>query len=151
MMLDVPENLPQYLPLAEGFGKAAAFLARQDLTELPAGRHEIDGESAYAMVYRGVGRAREGARLEAHRQYVDIQYVLAGLDNIGWMPVSQCRLPDGEYIPERDVRFYLDEPAVWLPLRPGTFAIFLPEDAHMPSISAALIDKIVIKIAVGRR
>lgn len=150
MILDVLENLPQYLPLAEGFSKAAAFLTRQDLAELAAGRHEIDGDSVYAMIYRGVGRAREGARLEAHRQYVDIQYVLAGLDNIGWTPVSQCRLPDGEYIPERDVRFFLDEPAIWLPVRPGSFAIFLPEDAHMPSISATPIDKIVVKVSVGR-
>jgi len=151
MILDVLENLPQYLPLAGGFSKAAAFLARRDLSILESGRHEIDGDRAYAMVYRGVGRTREGARLEAHRQYIDIQYVLAGLDNIGWTPVCQCQLPDGDYIPQRDVRFYLDEPAIWLPVRPGSFAIFLPADAHMPSISAEPIDKIVVKVAVERQ
>ncbi|HRE15474.1 MAG TPA: YhcH/YjgK/YiaL family protein [Rhodocyclaceae bacterium] len=150
MILDVLENLPQYFALAEGVRKAAAFLARPDLPQLAAGRHEIDGERVYAMVYKNVGRSRDNARLEAHRQYIDIQYVFAGLDNMGWVPVCQCGQPDGDYIPERDVRFYLDEPAVWLPVRPGTFAIFLPEDAHMPSISAAPIDKVVVKVAVGR-
>lgn len=150
MIIDLLRNLPQYLPIAEGFGKAATFLLRENLDQLAAGRHEIDGDNAYAMVFRGAGRPREGARLEVHRRYIDIQFVLTGLDNIGWTPLSQCCLPDGDYIPERDVRFYLDEPAVWLPLRPGTFAIFLPEDAHMPSISAAPIDKIVVKVAVGR-
>lgn len=150
MILDVLENLPQYFGLAEGVGKAAAFLARPDLSQLAAGRHEIDGERVYAMVYRNVGRSRESARLEAHQQYIDIQYVFAGLDNMGWVSVSQCVQPDGDYIPQRDVRFYLDEPAVWLPVRPGTFAIFLPEDAHMPSISAEPIDKVVVKVAVGR-
>ncbi|MCF8176957.1 MAG: YhcH/YjgK/YiaL family protein [Sulfuritalea sp.] len=150
MILDVLENLPQYLPLAEGLEKAVEFLARQDLDLITAGRHEIDGERAYAMVYRSVGRPRDGARLEAHRQYIDIQVVLAGLDNIGWKSVSQCSEADGDYIEQRDVRFYLDEPEVWLPVKPGTFAIFFPGDAHMPSISAGVIDKIVVKVAVDR-
>jgi biofilm protein TabA len=150
MILDVLEHLPQYHPLAKGFKKAAEFLLRQDLNLLTDGRHEIDGERTYAMVYRSVGRTRESARLEAHRQYIDIQVVLAGLDNIGWKSVSQCSEADGDYIEQRDVRFYLDEPEVWLPVKPGTFAIFFPGDAHMPSISAGFIDKIVVKVAVDR-
>ena len=151
MILDLVNNLPQYFPLAEGIGKAAAFLARQDLAQLAAGRHDIDGDNTYAMIYRGVGRPREGARLESHRQYLDIQCALSGLDTIGWILVRDCRLPDGDYIPQRDVRFFLDEPVVWLPVRPGGFALFMPEDAHMPSISAEPIDKVVVKVAINRQ
>lgn len=150
MILDVLENLPQYLPLCQGFEKAIGFLARPDLDQLAAGRHEIDGDRVYAMISRNMGRSRDGARLEAHRQYIDIQYVLAGLDTIGWKPVNQCSKPDGEYIEQRDVRFYLDEPDVWLSVRPGSFAIFFPGDAHLPSISSELIHKIVVKVAVDR-
>ena len=152
MIFDLVPNLPQYFPLAKGFAKAAPFLARPDLAQLPAGRHEIDGDEVFAMVYRGVGRKRETARLESHRQYIDIQCVLAGLDTMGWIPLAQCRKPDGDYIPQRDVRFFLDEPVAWLPVHPGSFCIFLPEDAHMPSIAPAPdIDKVVIKVAVDRR
>jgi biofilm protein TabA len=151
MILDLVTNLPHYFPLARGFGKAAEFLARADLGQLAASRYEIDGDDVYAMVYRGVGRPREGARLESHRKYMDIQCVLASLDTMGWIPVSQCSRPDGDYIPERDVRFFLDEPVAWLPVRPGVFAIFLPVDAHMPSISPEPIDKVVVKVDVDRR
>ncbi|MBU1001406.1 MAG: YhcH/YjgK/YiaL family protein [Proteobacteria bacterium] len=151
MILDVLENLPQYFSLSEGFEKTAKFLASQDLDIIAAGRHEIDGESAFAMVSRNTGRPRDGARLEAHRQYIDIQIVLAGHDNIGWKPVSQCSQPDGQYIEERDVRFYLDEPEIWLPLTPGRFAIFFPEDAHLPSVSSGPLDKLVVKVAVDRQ
>lgn len=150
MILDVLENLPQYLPVGKDFEKAVEFLSRPDLAQIAAGRHEIDGVRAYAMVYRNVGRSKDGARLEAHQQYIDIQVVLAGLDNIGWKPVNQCCEPDGDYIEERDVRFYLDEPDTWLSVKPGSFAIFFPGDAHMPSISSGLIDKIVVKVAVVR-
>lgn len=150
MILDVLENLPQYLPLGKGFEKAVEFLARQDLARLAAGRHEIDGERAYAMITNNVGRARDSARLEAHRQYIDIQVVLAGLDNIGWKPVNQCSEPAGDYIEQRDVRFFSDEPDVWLSVSRGMFAIFFPEDAHLPSISPDMIHKIVVKIAVDQ-
>lgn len=152
MILDVVTNLPQYFPLAKGFSKAADFLARADLGQLAAGRHEIDGDNVFAMVYRGVGRKRETARLETHRQYMDIQCVLSGLDTMGWIPLSQCKVPDGDYIEQRDVRFFLDEPLAWVPVHPGSFAIFMPQDAHMPSIAdQPNIDKIVVKVAVAPR
>jgi biofilm protein TabA len=150
MILDILENLPQYTSLGKGFEKAIEFLARQDLDQLAAGRHEIDGEQVYAMVYKNVGRSREGARLEAHRRYIDIQAVLAGLDNMGWKSVDQCSEPVGDYIEQRDVRFYLDEPEAWLSVKPGSFAIFFPRDAHLPSISSEPINKIVVKVAVDR-
>jgi biofilm protein TabA len=152
MILDIVPNLPRYFPLAQGIEKAAEFLGRADLGELVAGRHEIDGESVFAMVHRGVGRKRETARLETHRQYIDVQCVLSGLDTMGWIALSQCRMPDGDYIAERDVRFFLDEPVAWVPVRPGSFAIFMPEDAHMPSIAdQPFIDKVVVKVAVHPR
>lgn len=150
MIFEQLENLPQYLPLAKGFEKAFAFLVRPDLNLLTAGRHEIDGELVYAMVYRNVGRSREGARLETHREYIDIQLVLAGLDNIGWKSLVQCSRPDGGYIEQRDVQLYLDDPDIWLPVKPGMFAIFFPEDAHMPLISRELSDKIVVKVALSQ-
>lgn len=149
MILDIVENLPQYLPLAKGLEKAFEFLACQNLERLAVGRHEIDAERVYAMVFKNVGRSREGARLEAHRKYIDIQVVLNGLDNIGWRSIAQCSEPAGDYVEERDVRFYADEPDVWLSVKSGSFVIFFPEDAHMPTISSEAIHKIVVKVAVG--
>lgn len=150
MILDVLENLPRYLPLGKGLERAVEFLSGPDLDLLEVGRHEIDGERVYAMVSKNVGRSRDGARLEAHRQYVDIQIVLAGLDTIGWKSVTQCSEPAGDYVEQRDVQFYSDEPDDFLLVKPGTFAIFFPQDAHMPSISSEVIHKIVVKVAVDR-
>ena len=150
MILDALKNLNQYLSLVKNLDKAMEFLTFHDLDSLSNGRHDINGESAFAMVYRNVGRSREGARLEAHRKYIDIQILLAGLETIGWKPLKRCCEPDGDYVGERDVSFFRDEPEVCLSMRPGTFAIFFPQDAHMPSISEASIDKIVLKIAADR-
>lgn len=146
MILDSLENLTNYLCLAKGFAEAAAFLARKDLHEFADGKHEIDGECVFAAVSRNVGRSREGARLEVHKRYIDIQVVLSGIDTMGWMPANRCCQPDGPYAEDRDVLFYNDDPSIWLPVTPGSFVVFFPGEAHLPSISTEPLDKIVVKI-----
>lgn len=148
MILDEIYNLPLYVSLNKGFEKSIEFLASQNLDALPVGMHEIDGRHSFAIVSKNIGRRKEIARLEAHEQYIDIQVVLAGTDAIGWKPISQCKKPVTEYDKERDVKFFDDVPDVWLSVKRGSFAIFFPADAHMPSISSESIHKIIVKVAV---
>ena len=148
MVLDAIENLPLSLPLCSGFGKALEFLSRRDLAGLAEGKYEIDGQRIFAIVTKTTGRKKENVRLEAHGQYIDIQAVLAGADYMGWKSVSRCRKPVGDYSKERDVRFFLDEPDIWLLVRYGLLAIFFPEDAHASSISSKIILKVVVKVAL---
>lgn len=150
MILDVLENAHRYVALHQGFSQAFEFLKRPDLPELPVNTYEIDGERVYAMVAKETGRKKEDALLETHERYIDIQLVLAGTDTMGWRAKSLCQQPDGEYDPETDLQLFTDEPDVWLPTPSGAFAIFFPEDAHMPLISSGQIHKVVVKIAVNR-
>jgi biofilm protein TabA len=148
MILDVLENAHRYLVLNKGFTKAIEFLLRPDLKELPAGKYEIDGEHVYATVSKDLGRKKEDALLETHEKYIDIQLVLAGTDDMGWKPKSSCKQPSGEYDQKPDVQFFADEPDAWLSTESGSFAIFFPEDAHMPLISSGQLHKVVVKVAV---
>jgi len=148
MILDVLENAHRYLALNKGFAKAIEFLLRPDLKELPVGKYEIDGDRVYATVSKVFGRKKEDALLEKHEKYIDIQLVLAGTDNMGWKPKSSCRQPSGEYDQKRDLQLFADEPEAWLSTESGSFAIFFPEDAHMPLISSGQLHKVVVKVAV---
>jgi YhcH/YjgK/YiaL family protein len=148
MILDILENAHRYLALNRGFSKAIEFLLRPELNELPVGKYEIDGNRVYAMVAKEPGRRKEDAQLETHEQYIDIQLVLAGTDHMGWKPKSSCKHPAGEYDKEDDIQFFADVPDVWLPTESGFFAIFFPEDAHMPLISSGEVHKVVVKISV---
>jgi len=150
MILDVLENAHRYVALHKGFVQAFEFLRRPDLQELPADTYEIDGDRVYAMVAKETGRKKEDALLEVHERYIDIQLVLAGTDTMGWRAKSLCQQPAGEYAPETDLQFFTDGPDVWLPTHSGAFAIFFPEDAHMPLISSGQIHKVVVKIAVNQ-
>ena len=149
MILDVLENAPRYLALHQGFAKAITFLLRPDLKDLPVAKYEIDGARVYAMVSKDLGRKKEEALLETHEQYIDIQLVLAGTDDMGWKPKSLCQQPSGKYDQKTDLQFFADEPDAWLSTKSGAFVIFFPEDAHMPLISSGQIHKVVVKVAVA--
>lgn len=147
--MDVLENAPRYLSLNAGFDKALAFLARPDLKELPVAKYVLDGDRVFAMVSKEPGRQKEDALLETHEQYIDIQLVLAGTDEMGWKPKSLCKQPTGEYDQKTDMQFFADEPDAWLATQSGAFVIFFPEDAHMPLISSGQLHKVVVKVAVA--
>ena len=149
MILDVLENAHRYFALHERFAKAFDFLLRPDLKELPVGKYEIDADCVYAIVAKELGREKEDALLETHEKYIDIQLVMAGTDDMGWKSKSLCKQPTGGYDQKTDEQLFADEPDAWLSTKSGAFAIFFPEDAHMPLISSDHLHKVVVKVAVA--
>jgi len=148
MILDSLENAHRYAALHKGFPRAIEFLLRPDLKDLPVETYEIDGDRVYAMVAKDSGRKKADALLEIHERYIDIQLVLAGTDEMGWKSKTACQHPAGNYDNAADIQFFKDTPDVWLPVEPGFFAIFFPEDGHMPMISSGQLHKVVVKVAV---
>ncbi len=146
MILDILSNAERYLTMHPDFGKAFDFLEREDLAELPEGKHEIEGERLFVSISKGMGRKKEDANLEIHRKYIDIQLVLSGSDKMGWKALSACKQPSTEYNAEKDIRFYKDEPQTWVKVEERSFTIFFPEDAHLPLISDGIIHKVVVKV-----
>jgi len=137
------EGLHPLFPLA--FQRLRELATQADL---PDGDIVIDGDRLRAGVSRRNGKFMSEARLETHRRYIDIQYVVHGSDRIGWQPVNECRQPKG-YQDEKDVEFYGDRPNMWFHLEAGRFAIFFPHDAHAPLANQGRpIVKIVVKVAV---
>jgi YhcH/YjgK/YiaL family protein len=148
MILDVLGNCDAYADLNPHFAKAFEFLRRNDLTNLPEGRHEVDGDNVYAVVAKGVGRKPEEAMIETHDRYIDIQYVVSGTDTMGWKPRRDLGPAADASEPAKDVAFYKDTPTVWSKVTPGMLAIYFPEDAHLPMISDSDLHKVIMKVAV---
>ncbi len=149
MIQDLLERAGDYEALHPDLAMAFAFLRQLDLAELDPGRHAVQGYRVYAVVAKGAGRSSTEALLEVHDKYMDIHYVLSGVDDMGWKPRAACERPAQAYDPNTDVGFFADEPEAWLNLRPGRFAIFFPEDAHMPMVSTDELHKVIVKVAVG--
>lgn len=145
MIVDKLENAERYFGIHPSFASAFRFL-REHANGLPDGRHEIDGKRLYAISATSTGRGRTEARLEYHRRYIDIQFSVTGTDCIGWRPTSDCTEVEQSFDPEQDCGLLADEPLFWVPVPPGVFTVFFPEDAHAPLAGDGEVQKIVVKI-----
>jgi biofilm protein TabA len=148
MILDEVQNAARYHALHPLFAEAFAFLARTPLASLESGRHELRGDQMFALINRDPGRGRQGARLEAHRRYIDIQLLVEGREEIGWRALRQCRQLTDPNDESLDIMFFCDPPDTWIDLPPGKLMIFYPEDAHAPLAACGENTKAVIKVAV---
>lgn len=148
MIYDCLENADRYSALHPGFAAAFEFLRKTDFTKLPTGKNEIDGERMFVMVGRDAGQGREKRKLEFHRQYIDIQCVMDGIDEIGWRSTVRCQHLDEEYDPKREVGFYRDLPESYVNVGVRQFVIFFPTDAHAPLSGKGEMLKPVVKVAV---
>jgi len=148
MILDVLENAERYVGAHPALATAFAFLRRPDLALLPDGRVELDGDRLFALVQCPAGRGRAGARLEAHRKYADIQFVVSGREEYGWRARAEAPVVTEPYDEARDIEFFGGAPTLWLPAPPGVFTVFFPDDLHAPLAGSGHLQKVVIKVRV---
>lgn len=148
MVLDALARVERYAALHPAFARAFAFLRSTDLNALATGRNDIDGDAMFVILDRQDGRGRDGARLEAHRRYIDVQLTLSGEEEIGWSPLASCASPDGPFDDTKDIVFFGGRPSTWVRVPPGSFAILFPEDAHAPLGGRGPLVKAIVKIAV---
>lgn len=133
--------------------KAVEYLRSRDFTQVPDGKYPIDGEKIYAKVERYHTRPQSECRPEAHRKFIDIQYVAEGEECLGWCPVSPDLKLAVPYDSEKDVMFYEKLiPDSSLVLTPDCYAVLYTDDVHSPCMSLddehTSVTKVVIKVAV---
>lgn len=151
MILDQLTNAAFYYGLSPRIEQALRFLRGQDLEKLPDGRVDIDGERLYANVAGYETKAgTTGGAWEAHRRYLDIQCLIAGVEKIGYADLAALKVTQ-VYEAARDCEL-LKGRGLFIALRPRSFVMFFPQDAHMPGRAAgrpAPVRKIVVKIQIS--
>ena len=138
MLYDTLENLNQYTGLFPNLDKAIDFIEDNDVSALPLGRTEIDGDDVYVTVMEAEPTPGEGRAFETHSRYMDLQMDLEGAE------LCEVALGDVE-----EAEPY-DEDSAALVLGEGRFAVFMVEEPHKPAIKAQGCDKVkkaVFKIA----
>ena len=150
MIIDTIDNARFYRGAHPLLDAALALLEPRMREPVAEGRMDIAGADLYLIASRAQGKKPGDARLEAHQKYVDLHLLLEGDEAIGWRPTGECTEPASPYDREKDVMLFDDRPLVWLPLLPGSFAVFFPGDAHAPMVSQGVVRKIVFKIAATR-
>ncbi|NDP26953.1 MAG: DUF386 domain-containing protein [Flavobacterium sp.] len=149
MIIDTLANAPKYTSLHPLFAKAFDYINQNDIANLPDGVIEIT-EGLKVIVNTANGKTRETslAKFECHDKNIDIQVCVKGLETIAWKPREKCVNPNGDYNPEKDVRFFNDTPDMDFQLTNNQFVIFYPEDVHAPMIGEGEIKKLVFKVKI---
>jgi len=99
-------------------------------------------------VVRKDGKGRDNTKLEVHRDYIDIQFAVAGTDSIGWSDLADCAGSGEGFMADKDCELFTCAPDVWVDTPPGAFAIFFPADAHAPMGATGPLEKVVVKVKV---
>ena len=87
---------------------------------------------------------------EAHRNYLDIQYIVKGKEVMGWAPLEECQL-EGEFNEAKDVGKYSGK-FEYLTINEGMCYVAFPEDVHMPGRHLDVPNdfvKVVVKLKVN--
>ncbi|MBQ7178402.1 MAG: YhcH/YjgK/YiaL family protein [Victivallales bacterium] len=145
MIIDRLANWRLYANVNPLFQKAFEFLEKSDLSGMECGRYDIAGDDAYAMIQEPEGKTEATAKVEVHRKYIDIQFVVSGNEKMGWIPLCGMGHDEG-FDEKKDCGFFKDKAQSWFDVRPGCFAIFFPEDGHAPNVGTGVHRKVVIKV-----
>ena len=151
MILDTIKNTHLYLGLHSRFAKAFEILTDKTLSQKPDGKYTVDGNNIYYTIQHYTTKPLSEGKLEAHRKYIDIQFLLEGREILGFTPLKALTISE-EYNPAKDIAFYqTPETITKVILEPGLFCILFPDDAHLPCrqlTGSAEVCKVVIKIKI---
>jgi YhcH/YjgK/YiaL family protein len=140
-----------YFKNKERWDKAFTFLKNNDLSKLEIRRYEIDGDNVFAPVSEYMSKNEETARFEAHKNYIDIQYVISGIEQMSVAPYSALDSITVPYDPAKEVEFMTVKESNHFKATQDNFFIFFPSDIHRPGLKIgenAMVKKIVVKVKV---
>lgn len=129
-------------------GLEEAVEAIESMAELKDGTYPLSNGGRF-IVKSSNQKPAQNPRSEAHRKYLDVQYVLSGTEYVGWAP-TDALTPDAEFNETADVGMY-SGPVQLFRIDAGYCYIVFPEDAHAPDLYLEQPSderKIVIKLKV---
>ncbi|MBR3973905.1 MAG: YhcH/YjgK/YiaL family protein [Oscillospiraceae bacterium] len=138
------KDIMRYAPVLPGLEEAVE--AVNALTDFEAKTYPLsDGNRFFVAV--GTTKAPDVA--EAHRKYLDIQYIVKGQEVMGWADLADCE-STGEFDEAKDVGKYSGN-FEYITIPEGICYVAFPEDAHMPGRHLEAPNdfvKVVVKLKV---
>ena len=134
---------------APALGEALDWISGHDVAHMEAGTYELRGRDLYVMIQDFSTEPAQVRRPERHNDYLDIQYVVSGVERMGYVPYTGRETVDED--PEgQDVTFYRDlEGESFVDVGPGSYCVFFSNDIHRPGCAAGQpgpVRKVVVKM-----
>ena len=138
------KDIKKYAPLLPGIEEA--FDAVNALTDYEAKTYPLSNDNRFFVA---VGTTKAPDVAEAHRKYMDIQYIVKGKEVMGWADLNDCQIVD-EFNEEKDIGKYTGD-FEYVTINEGICYVAFPEDAHMPGRHLEVPNdfvKVVVKLKV---
>lgn len=133
MVFDQIKNAKQYYGLGAGIEQVLRYYEcfLDDGKDLPE-QTELDGEKIFLIGMNYTGGEEDGVEMEAHRNYVDVMYVVEGEEKFYYKPFASAQNILTEYDADDDcVMLGIDRDVASVHFPAGHIAIFFPQDAHL--------------------
>ena len=136
--------------------EALEIIRDMDFSKLDDGVFKVLGRELYYFIstYRTV-KSIEEKPAEAHRKYIDLQYIVYGEEKIGYADYQSSKIIEHEYDNKKDIELFRKvENESFFILKKGMYAIFFPEDIHRPGLSNIEIRgirKVIFKILIKQK
>ena len=140
------KDLKRYTASIPGLEEAVAVMA--GITDLTPRTIPLSGDNRIIIQSYTTKLPAEG-RPEAHREFLDIQYVVEGEECVGWADVANLT-PDGDFMTDKDIGFFTGH-VDFTRIGAGCCYVVFPEDAHQPGTAVAepkSCTKMVVKLRV---
>lgn len=150
MIFDHINNIETYKGLSSDIYEGLLFL-KKATPALAVGTCQINPRVRAIVSEYETKKVNEHG-FEAHKKNIDIQYLLKGEERIACLPIDKLK-ETTPYSEEKDTAFYSaeDVKALEMTIGDGYFAIFFPQDGHMPQLSVdepKMVKKIVVKVEI---
>ncbi len=149
MIYDHINNFKTYAGISEDIRLGLEYL-KQLKAGVEVGVYELSPR-VKAIVSEYTTKEVNEVGYEAHRQNIDIQYNLVGEEKIDCVPLEQLSVTK-PYSEETDAAFYSSKSQpTEMVVGNGYFAIFFPQDGHMPQLcidAPQPVKKVVVKVKV---
>ena len=146
-MIVCPFNeLKRYAAVIPGLEEAVEVMA--SVTDLTPRTIPLSGTNRVIIQSYNTKLPAEG-KPEAHREFLDIQYVVEGEECVGWAHVDSLTL-EGDFNTDSDIGFYTGKVDL-MRIGAGNCYVVFPEDIHMPGIAVEESKpciKMVVKLKV---
>lgn len=148
MIIDSIENISIY----ENIPQNVIYFIKNLTPQTELGHYEID-KNSYANIEIYETKNLNDCKFEAHKNYIDIQMLLSGIEELDYTPVKGLTVSE-KYDEIRDIMFFENPDRISdsVILEAGKFALIYPHEAHRPQVAfnanSKTVKKVVVKIHI---
>ncbi len=130
--------------------KCFEYAKNNDLISYEKGSHPIEGDDLFVNIVEYETTTPENRFWEAHRQYLDLHFMLRGPEQIDVNFIDN--MEQKEFVEKDDFLPLEGEPNSHVVLNEGDFLLCYPADAHRTAVQVgepAVIKKAIFKIRIA--